>query len=138
MRKGGSTATETPTNDGEQPPKETSGEAASSSQATHLRFTIRFSGANGNVETASVDSTSRVEALTWTHVAACFDGTDIAIYVDGVHERSVTLPEGAGPIVTLPGEVLVGSKDFSGHVAEAGVYNSSLAAEQVAALYLNG
>jgi hypothetical protein len=78
---------------------------------------------------------------TWHHVSVTFDrDADMSIYVDGAFDVSSDISS-IGDINTTK-ELLIGlngngARDYNGSIDEVMVFNHSLSAEQVRALYMN-
>jgi chitodextrinase len=91
---------------------------------------------SGNVSAlsdADLRGTAQLPLNTWTHLAATYDGTVLALYVNGVQEATLLTP---GPITTSNGQLRIGSNSiwgepFDGLIDEVRVYNQPLNAAQL-------
>ena len=90
------------------------------------------SGATGT------SATTTVNANQWYYVTCTYDGSNAAIYVNGVLEGSsspgITLYTGSSSIFAIAKSD--GAPCIGGHVDDVRVYNRALTANQVSALYL--
>ena len=81
---------------------------------------------------------SGVEAdLEWHQLTLSYDGTAMALYVDGINtlEREIPIETGPGPLVLGTAPHLSMNYTFDGSVDDIRVYDRKLADEEVAALY---
>jgi hypothetical protein len=94
---------------------------------------------SGNVFAAGSDrdvrGTAGLAVNTWTHLAATFDGTVLALYVNGTQVATLL---GAAPIVTTTGALRIGGNNiwpewFKGQIDEVRIYNRALSAADIAA-----
>lgn len=109
-----------------------SAQTAVVSQKVFVRFNQVTSG-----DTYRVNSTTTYPTDgTWIHIAATYDGTTIRLYVNGTLENSMaasisiasnTLPLGLGAQSD-------GTREFSGSVDDARVYNTALTQSEIQAL----
>jgi len=81
---------------------------------------------------------------TWYHVAVTYDGSELVLYVDGsaVASATVALSTGTGAATTLRvGASALGTDfvdTFAGVLDDVGVYEGTLAARQIEAIYSDG
>lgn len=100
-------------------------------------FAIRYGTGSGYV--GSVNSSVNVLGA-WHHVAGTFDGTTLAVYVDGTLRQSANastfgyLASGDPSRVGISG----GTSNFDGSIDEVRLYSSALSASEIAALYNMG
>jgi fibronectin type 3 domain-containing protein len=93
----------------------------------------RPSGNIWNGGDRDVRGTAQVAVNTWTHLAATYDGSVLAIYINGV--QSATLLT-SGAIVTSTGALRIGDntiwdEHFSGLIDEVRVYNRALSLAEI-------
>jgi len=84
------------------------------------------------------DNTATLTTDTWTHVAWTYGGSGpIMVYINGVGQQVGTA---SNPIMANPHSVYIGVQGtfFNGQIANVQVYNTSLSANQIQALYLEG
>ena len=100
-----------------------------------LNFRISSTGSDN----ITIDTTTTVPQLTWTHVCAVFvPSTSITIYIDGVAEASNTTSIPAtvydSPEPFVMGNRTVGgtSNFFNGQIDEACIFDKALSADEVA------
>ncbi len=76
----------------------------------------------------------------WQQYVGTFDGSNAKIYVNGVFKASAQVigNVGAGTSVITIGKFAGGSYNVNGMLADVQIYNSSLSANEVAALYNEG
>ena len=72
---------------------------------------------------------------TWTHLAATYDGTVLALYVNGVQAATLVV---SGPLITSTGALQIGGNAiwgewFNGLIDEVRVYNRALSATEIQA-----
>jgi PKD repeat protein len=71
---------------------------------------------------------------TWSHVAGTFDGTTLALYVNGVQVASRaqtgSITPGTGPLM-IGGNAFVAGKHFAGSIDEVRIFNRALSASEV-------
>ncbi len=77
--------------------------------------------------------TSQIPLNTWTHLAMTYDGTVLALYVNGSQVATMLTN---GPIVTSSGALKIGAngiwgEPFSGLIDEVRVYNQPLTGAQI-------
>ena len=82
-----------------------------------------------------VRGTAQVAANTWTHLAATYDGSVLALYVNGAQAATFLT---SGPITTNTGALKIGGNAvwgewFSGLIDEVRVYNRALTAAEIQA-----
>jgi hypothetical protein len=90
------------------------------------------------------ESTATIATGRWYHVAGTFDGTYVRIYINGTlastsSDFSSYTPRDSGLPISL-GRLGLGSVwyyEFNGTMDDVRIYNRSLSAQQVRALYLN-
>ena len=95
----------------------------------------------GTTATSGVTSTTAVQAGTWTHVVATYDGANMKIYLNGVPDASITaagdVGDGTGALYlgynpdtsSAGGEAL-----FNGLLDEVGWYNRTLSSAEAGIL----
>ena len=77
--------------------------------------------------------TAQLAANTWTHLAATYDGTVIALYVNGTQAATVLA---SGSIISATGSLRIGGNTiwgeyFNGLIDEVRVYNRALTAGEI-------
>ncbi len=82
-----------------------------------------------------VRGTAQVAASTWTHLAAAYNGSVLALYVNGAQAATFLT---SGPITTNTGALKIGGNAvwgewFSGLIDEIRVYNRALSAAEISA-----
>ena len=90
-------------------------------------------------DTGNIASKIFTSEDNWHHVVGTYDGTDIDIYVDGV---AGTSDDYTGNILTASAPLEIGALSgpgwyFNGSIDEVMIFNTSLSAAQVAAIYFN-
>ena len=91
----------------------------------------------------SVESTNAAVSNQWQHVALTFDGTRLALYLNGRQETSLTVT-GALASGTQPFRIgggapgADGAMSFAGLIDEPAVFNRALTSNEVAAIYSSG
>jgi hypothetical protein len=103
-------------------------------------FVFRMYAQNGSSPSISLATGGGVNLSTWYHVAVSFDGTNAAIYTNGVLAASGT-PSGFVPDPDSP--LSVGSRSdssffFTGSVDEVALYPSALTPSVIQSHYQNG
>jgi hypothetical protein len=89
----------------------------------------------GNTSTFdSLVSNSNIPLNAYTHIACTYDGTTMALYVNGVSDASKTTTIGTLNQNNLPLTIGGGTADFAGAVDELGIYNVALSQSQVQAI----
>jgi hypothetical protein len=93
---------------------------------------LATAGGAGNLEAAG---TGRLNANTWAHVAATFDGSSLKLYVNGTQVRSLAA---SGTIVTSTNALRIGGNTiwgeyFRGQIDDVRIYNEALTATQIQA-----
>jgi hypothetical protein len=95
--------------------------------------------ANNGVK-AATNSNSALSVGVWTHVVGTYNGTHSAIYINGVRQSDVDAVSDAVGVTSYglkmggwPG----GGRHFDGTIDEVRIYNRSLSAQQILALYEN-
>ncbi len=86
----------------------------------------------------SINSVSTVTTDTWYHIAAVMDGGTGKIYINGTLDNSgaVNIPAStASDPIRIGVDYLVSPRYFKGHIDEVAIYNRSLSAQQISALY---
>ena len=80
-----------------------------------------------------------VSLNTWTHVALCYDGTFLQLYVNGALDTNTLAP---GPLVATAQSLLLGSSvdgfPFVGRIDEVTLYNRSLSPTEINGIYQAG
>ena len=119
--------------------KRSSGEAYSLEITTNNRIRFAFYGAVGHELFSNNDA---FPLGNWFNVVGTYDGSTQNIYINGVSIKStstsdyistISYPVGIG---TLRGDAV--AVPFNGLLANVQIYNTSLTANQVQALYLQG
>ena len=100
-----------------------------------------YANTNDNTPTGGVEAPSDTEVQgntqvpvnTWTHLAVTYNGTVLALYVNGA-QVATTLA--TGPITTSNGQLRIGSNSiwgepFNGLIDEVRIYNQPLTAAQI-------
>lgn len=96
--------------------------------------TVQAPGGGGSFATAMVSGSSPLPMNTWSHIAETYDGTNILLYVNGVHVGSLAQ---SGPInvstgaLMLGGNALVSGKNFAGLIDEVRIYNRALSSAEI-------
>ncbi len=92
------------------------------------------------INATGAPSTNTIPTNAWTHVAAVFDGSSLAVYVNGQFNNSVaqthSIFPGTAPLII--GSTLVSGSYFDGLIDEPTVYNRALTATEIAAIYNAG
>ena len=95
-----------------------------------------------NINGIDIDlySTKKIPIGTWTHIATTYNGTALAIYINGKFEASTAA---SGQLVANNDNVYIGAEsgitsNFDGIIDEVAVYNRSLAADELLARYERG
>lgn len=75
----------------------------------------------------------------WLHLAACFDGTKIILYVNGEKTQELLIPENNPNKLILKGPYTIGSEDgnahfYNGLIDEVRIYNRSLRQDEISVL----
>jgi len=90
------------------------------------------------------DSNTIVSQNIWTHLVANWNGTHINLYINGTLDNSIST---SGTITFDTSSFNIGSREefsagndfyFNGTIDEVQIYNRSLSAEQISALYVAG
>jgi len=84
-------------------------------------------------------STTSIQSNRWEHVVVGYNGTNIFFYIDGVKDATATATIGT---ITTNSNVLYigglsGSRFFNGTIDDVMIFNRSLSAEEIQALYAN-
>ena len=103
-----------------------------------LRFTANFGSPGGAVGGGSWNSTAKLVANQWQHVAVTYDGTTVRFYLNGVldvNQPTAALHFGVAdePLtigVDLPG----GDEYFKGTIRDARVYGRALSGSEIQAI----
>ena len=109
-----------------------------------MSYSLYANGSSGTkVPTAEIFTTtyrdtgasSQLATGTWTHIAATYNGTTLAVFVNGVQAGQLLT---SGPIVTGTGALQFGGNAswgewFQGEIDEVRVYNRALTAGEIAA-----
>lgn len=92
----------------------------------------------GATNESVTDTGNALPANTWSHLAATYDGSDLALYVDGVLADS-TAASGAistnNFLWTIGRNADASSGHFAGRVDEVKIYSTALSANEVEAEY---
>ena len=80
-------------------------------------------------------ASTQLAASTWTHIAATYNGTTLAVYVNGSQAGQLVT---TGPIIVGTGALRIGGNSvwgewFQGDIDEVRVYNRALAATEIQA-----
>ncbi|MFE6738640.1 LamG domain-containing protein [Streptomyces tubercidicus] len=98
-----------------------------------LSFALCIGGAWTELQTTATVSTG-----SWHHVAAVYDGSSMALYIDGVQKASKAQTGALTPSTGTPVEVgncpQDHSRTFVGDIDEARVYNKALTATEITTL----
>jgi len=83
-------------------------------------------------------SNDQLPLNSWHFIAAEYDGNTVSIYVDGVNKSYNQL---AGPLNPVSSQLLISSccgENVNGSLSNVQIYNTSLTANEIQALYLEG
>jgi hypothetical protein len=100
---------------------------------------LYFEFFNATQGPTSVTSSSSVTIDQWNFVSGTFDGTSLRLYLNGVLETELNttqVPAATGNDLLIGRQLLTGTY-FNGSIDEIVIWNESLSAEQIAALYAN-
>jgi Concanavalin A-like lectin/glucanases superfamily len=105
--------------------------------------TVTFHIAVSTATQYSATTTATVPSNQWTYLAATFDGTTGKIYINGVQDSHIFTASPSNTIASDSGiNPKIGNDQaagwFGGQMADVQIYNASLDANQVQALYLKG
>ncbi len=111
-------------------------EVKDSSEASPDKVRCLLNGLSGN----SLHSTASIPNNTWTHIACVYNGSTIQVYINGQSSGSVN---STGSISTSTDALRIGhskgtsnaSNYFNGDIDDVRIYNRSLSATEIAALY---
>lgn len=120
------------------------------SNTQRIDFTTRRSPDNSQTDFPSTnDAAGQIIATdpgNWHHIVGTFDGSVKKIYIDGVLNNSVAVPSGA--IINSTASVIfggrqnpgpgVGNTSFEGQLDNVAIYDTALAANQIAFLAAGG
>ena len=86
-----------------------------------------------NGATRTVEASSALPTLTWSHLATTYDGATLRLYVNGTQAAQLAI---AGSILTSNSPVRIGGNGvwgeyFSGQIDEVRVYNRALTASEI-------
>jgi Concanavalin A-like lectin/glucanases superfamily len=109
------------------------------SDSSHLTFDVNLGkvAENGLTNLASVRSKKELGDTQWHHVAATFDGRQIALYLDGELQQSA---EAKAPLARNSDPVTIGDnaarrgRYFDGWIDDVRIYGYALTAQEVQAL----
>lgn len=91
----------------------------------------------GGVVKSSPTSNSALALNTWFHYALVYNGSTLALYINGVSQGTPTAC--TGTVDNNAGELNIGGNDgvswFDGWIDEVAVYNTALSADRIAAHY---
>ncbi len=84
---------------------------------------------------ATIISSTRLWEMGWTHVAATYDGTTMALYINGVLQGTLV----NSVAISLPKNAQIGVRqisannysNFLGYIEDLGVYNYAKSASEV-------
>ncbi len=107
--------------------------------SSHLTFDVNLGtvAENGLANLASVRSKQELRDANWHHVAATFDGRQIALYLDGELQQTA---EAKAPLARNSDPVLIGDnaarrgRYFDGWVDDVRIYGYALTAQEVQGL----
>jgi len=99
-------------------------------------FILTSDGTNG----ANITGNTAITAGSWYHVIATYDGSNIALYVNGVFDKSTPYSNG---IYDSTDPLLIGDGDanwwyFHGSIDEAKLYNYALTSNEIKTEYNKG
>ncbi len=100
-------------------------------------------GGNSTVQERGVSSTTDVQAETWYHVAATYDGSMIMLYINGVNEANQSY---TGDMLPQNSDLLIGASYFNNNIVDytngiiddVQIYNRALSAQEINASYNAG
>jgi hypothetical protein len=95
----------------------------------------------GNSSTTRLRSSSTLSLHTWHHVTATYNGSLMAIYINGSLDNSAPYSNGILPFsgdLYIGGPYSSGSNFFNGTIDELAIYNRSLSEDEVFDHYLRG
>ena len=100
-------------------------------------FRIRIDNAVG-IEIA--DSITQAKANRWYHIAWVYDGTDVALYVDGINETTYGTNTGSGNINDFDSNYAIGARNdgmflIDGSLDDVRIYNRALSVAEISRLY---
>ncbi|MET0637984.1 MAG: CotH kinase family protein [Chitinophagaceae bacterium] len=105
---------------------------------TNGKVDFRFnSTTNGNTYRLQSTGTYIADGITWTHIAATFDGTTSRIYINGVLSGTVTY---GAPVTIRPNTsnlyigALAGGQRWKGVIDDVQLYSSALTETQISEL----
>jgi hypothetical protein len=114
------------------------GYALEVSGTTALRFGVYLSG----VRSWRYAPSAPLYPNQWSHVVGVFNGTNVAIYLNGALVGTPTAASGqivpSGNNLQIGHDPITTSRYFNGLIDEASVYNTALSATQIQAIYLAG
>jgi hypothetical protein len=92
----------------------------------------------GGSTTTLIARSGRLALGMWTHVAASYDGASLRLFVNGVETDSVpktgTLDAGASAAVWIGANPLTGYAPFRGLIDDVRIYDTAMAATDIAAV----
>lgn len=94
-----------------------------------------------NSTSSTIISTTTFQINTWYHVVVVYDGTNALCYINGVLDKTTAITVNttlSGATGINIGSFESGGQKMSGKLDELRVYNITLSAAQVSALYMNG
>ncbi|MFC1800574.1 LamG-like jellyroll fold domain-containing protein, partial [Nanoarchaeota archaeon] len=99
---------------------------------------LRFSSTSSDTD-CDVSGSTDLRGTGWNYLTSTYNGTHCALYRNGVLQNTdatSSAPEGAGA------DIIIGSKGgsirhFNGTIDDVQIFNTSLSAQQIAALYNN-
>ena len=103
---------------------------------TKIQFDISTAGSQSKLDTNTQFTTKGV----WYHIAGTWDGTTMRIYVNGMQENAMNK---SGTLATNNNDFVIGGYDttsgydFKGGIDEVMIFNRSLSASEITALYSN-
>ena len=103
---------------------------------------VRFEGENTGSSTIRFTSNNAISSNQWTHVVVLYNGSIKKIYFGGI-EQAITINDNAvGDIFSSTNPIYIGKMNdgynFNGSIDEVKIYNRSLSAEQISAIYSAG
>jgi len=103
-----------------------------------LRFTANWNSPPGSVGSGSWNSTTKLAANQWYHVAVTYDGATVRFYINGLpdaNQPSVALHFGVvNEPLTIGADLPGGDEYFSGTIRDVRLYGRALSSAEINAL----